>query len=88
MDYWKQWRWWSGVLCDGVGGLFIWPAMPILATQVLMPLATVVQLVAAYSLALAFFKERVAAVNHMGLVLAVVGVVGISVGSPVSCAQG
>ena len=60
VDYWKQWRWWSGVLCDGAGGLFIWPAMPILARQVLMPLATVVQLVTAYSLALAFFREKVA----------------------------
>ena len=82
-EYWKHWRWWWGVLCDGMGGLFIWPAMPVLATQVLMPLATIVQLVAAYSLALAFFKERVAALNHMGLLLAVFGVVGISACFPV-----
>ena len=34
-DYWKQSRWWWGVLCDGTAGLMIWPAMPILAAQAL-----------------------------------------------------
>jgi len=85
-DYWKQWRWWSGVLCDAIGGLCIWPAMPVLAAQVLMPMATVCQLVVAYSLALAFFREHVAVVNHLGLVLAVAGVVGISASSPIHAA--
>lgn len=85
-DYWKQSRWWWGVLCDGTAGLMIWPAMPILAAQVLMPLATVAQLLVAYFLGLFFFEEKVSRWNHLGLVLAVVGVVGISVSSPLHAA--
>lgn len=76
-DYWKQSRWWWGILCDGTAGLMIWPAMPILSAQarleqggterdgrmrslaqVLMPLATVAQLLVAYSLGLFFFEEK------------------------------
>ncbi|CAJ1428662.1 unnamed protein product [Effrenium voratum] len=81
-EYWRQPRWWLGVLCDGVAGLMIWPAMPILAAQVLMPLATVVQLVVAYTLGLFFFQEQVSSWNHLGVLLAMVGVVGVSVSSP------
>lgn len=57
-DYWRQAGWWLGVLCDGTAGLLIWPAMPILAAQVLMPLATVAQLLVAYGLGLFFFEEK------------------------------
>eukprot|EP00913_Durusdinium_trenchii_P031742 g29727.t1 len=87
IEYWKQPRWWLGVLCDGTAGLMIWPAMPILAAQVLMPLATVAQLLVAYSLGLFFFREQVSIFNHFGVVLATVGVVGISVTSPLHAAE-
>eukprot|EP00434_Breviolum_minutum_P028635 symbB.v1.2.025339.t1/scaffold2431.1/size102990/3 len=79
--------WWLGVLCDGTAGLMIWPAMPILAAQVLMPLATVTQLLVAYCLGLFFFEEKVSRWNHLGLLLAIVGVVGISVSSPLHAAE-
>lgn len=87
VDYWKRSQWWLGVLCDGTAGLMIWPAMPILAAQVLMPLATVAQLLVAYCLGLFFFEEKVSRWNHLGLLLAIVGVVGISVSSPLHAAE-
>ena len=80
--YWRQPWWWLGVLCDGLAGLMIWPAMPLLAPQVLMPLATVAQLLVAYGLGISFFKEQVSRSNHLGVLLCILGVVGISASWP------
>eukprot|EP00933_Yihiella_yeosuensis_P005736 TRINITY_DN110308_c0_g1_i1.p1 TRINITY_DN110308_c0_g1~~TRINITY_DN110308_c0_g1_i1.p1 ORF type:complete len:407 (+),score=63.79 TRINITY_DN110308_c0_g1_i1:141-1361(+) len=80
--YWLEWRWWMGTLSDGVAGMMIWPAMPLISVELLVPLVTVVQLSVAYMLGLFFFGEKAGLANHVGLVLAIAGILGVSYTSP------
>eukprot|EP00931_Biecheleriopsis_adriatica_P024106 TRINITY_DN15102_c0_g1_i1.p1 TRINITY_DN15102_c0_g1~~TRINITY_DN15102_c0_g1_i1.p1 ORF type:complete len:358 (+),score=61.52 TRINITY_DN15102_c0_g1_i1:230-1303(+) len=76
-SYWLNCQWWLGVICDGLAGMVVWPAMPVISVQLLVPVCTVVQLSVGYLLGIFMFKEQVAMANHAGLCLAGIGVVGL-----------
>jgi len=80
--YWLQWKWWIGALCDGIAGLMIWPIMPILCVEIMVPMVTVVQLSVGYLLGIFAFKEKATGWNHLGLLCAITGVVGLGLTSP------
>lgn len=87
--YWLQWRWWLGVICDGVAGALLWPAMPVITVQLLVPMCTVTQLSVGYLLGLIVFKEQATLENHAGLCFAILGVVGLGVtGQKIATAPG
>jgi hypothetical protein len=75
--YWLEWRWWMAVLTDGVAGAMIWPAMPFVSVQILMPLVVVVQLGTSYLLGSLLFEERLSWHGNAGLLFSVLGVVGL-----------
>lgn len=77
-----QWQWWAGALCDAIGGILIWPAMPYISVNLVVPWVVVVQLGGTYALGCLYFKEPASAWSHTGLALAVIGVVGLSVTNP------
>jgi len=79
--YWLEWRWWIGALCDGVAGLLIWPAMPLISVQFLMPFVTVVQLITTYAIGLLVMQEPPQLRNHVGAICSVAGIIGISMSS-------
>lgn len=77
-QYYLEWRWWLGTGSDAVAGCLLWPAMPILPVQILVPLVIVVQLSSSYLIGLIVFKERCALNHNLGLAFAAVGVIGVS----------
>jgi len=77
-----RWQWWTGALVDAVGGMLIWPAMPYISVNLIMPCVTVLQLGVAYCIGCYYLKEPTSASSHAGLVLAIVGVIGLSVSNP------
>lgn len=81
-QYWLQWRWWTGTIADAVAGLLIWPAMPFVPVAMLAPLIIVTQLGSSYLLGLFVFNEKFTVPHSVGLVLAVVGVIGVSMSTP------
>jgi len=78
VQYYLEWRWWVGVLSDAVAGCLLWPAMPIVSVEVLVPMVVVCQLTTSYLLGMIFFKEESALNHNLGLAFAVLGVIGIS----------
>lgn len=76
--YWLEWKWWVGFVTDGFAGFLIWPAMPIVSVQVLMPLVIVCQVVASYIIGLRFFGEPGTNRSHSGVICAIIGVVGLT----------
>eukprot|EP00930_Biecheleria_cincta_P045578 TRINITY_DN31416_c0_g1_i1.p1 TRINITY_DN31416_c0_g1~~TRINITY_DN31416_c0_g1_i1.p1 ORF type:complete len:360 (+),score=59.28 TRINITY_DN31416_c0_g1_i1:117-1196(+) len=85
--YWMQWRWWVGVVCDLVAGCMIWPAMPFLTVELLVPMTMVTHIIVGYLLGLFFFKEQASAKRHMGAFCALLGIVGLATSSPIYAAQ-
>lgn len=81
-QYWLHWQWWLGPGVDAVAGFMIWPAMPYVPVQMLVPLIIVVQLGSSHLLGMFVFKERYSPLHNAGLVLAVAGVVGVSMSTP------
>jgi len=79
--YWLEWRWWIGALSDAVAGILIWPAMPLISVQLLMPLVTVAQLITTYALGLFVLQEPPLLRNHVGAMCSVAGIIGISMSS-------
>lgn len=77
-----QWQWWTGALVDAVGGILIWPAMPYISVNLIMPCVVVLQLGVAYCIGCYYFKEPTSASSHAGLVLAIIGVLGLSTSNP------
>jgi len=85
--YWMQWRWWVGVICDLIAGCMLWPAMPFLTVELLVPMTMVTHIIVGYLLGLFFFKEKASAKRHMGALCALVGIVGLATSSPIYAAQ-
>lgn len=77
-QYYLEWRWWLGTGSDAVAGCLLWPAMPIVPVQILVPLVIVVQLSSSYILGLMVFREKFALNHNLGLTFAIVGVLGVS----------
>lgn len=77
-QYYLEWRWWLGTGLDAFAGCLLWPAMPILPVQILVPLVIVVQLSSSYLIGLIVFRERCALNHNLGLAFAAVGVIGVS----------
>jgi len=77
-----QWQWWTGALVDAVGGALILPAMPHISVNLIVPCVTVLQLGVAYCVGCYYLKEPTSTSSHAGLVLAIMGVIGLSVSSP------
>lgn len=75
--YWLEWRWWAAVVTDGVAGALIWPAMPFVSVQILMPMVVVIQLGTSYILGSLLFQERLSWHGNAGLMCSVLGVVGL-----------
>lgn len=86
MSYWFDWRWWVGTWMDGGAGMLIWPAMPLISVQLLMPMVVVAQLVSSYLLGVFFFGEKATRQSLVGLSFAVIGVFGLSLSTPTSAA--
>lgn len=85
--YWMQWRWWVGVVCDLVAGCMIWPAMPFLTVELLVPMTMVTHIIVGYLLGLFFFKEKASAKRHLGAFCALLGIVGLATSSPIYATQ-
>jgi len=81
-DFWLQWRWWIGGIMDAVAGCLDWPAMPVVSVQLLAPLIIVLELGTSYACGLLIFKEKVVWQHNMGLVFAIIGVIGIGLSTP------
>mmetsp|Transcript_129961 Transcript_129961/g.253171 ORF Transcript_129961/g.253171 Transcript_129961/m.253171 type:complete len:346 (-) Transcript_129961:34-1071(-) len=81
VQYWLEWRWWIGALVDAAAGLMIWPAMPVISVQLLMPLVTVLHLVTTYAIGLFALQEPPQLKNHLGAICCVAGIIGISMSS-------
>lgn len=73
-----RWEWWVGILCDTIAGLLIWPAMPYISVNVLMPFIIVVHLTVATFLGLVWFREPASVWSITGIFCAVFGVIGLS----------
>jgi hypothetical protein len=86
MSYWYDWKWWVGTWMDGFAGMLIWPAMPLISVQLLMPMVVVSQLVSSYLLGVFFFGESASKQSMVGLSFAVIGVFGLSMSTPTSAA--
>jgi len=85
--YWLQWRWWTGVLSDGVAGCLIWPTMPFVSVEVLVPLVHVIQLCTSHVLGLLFFQETAKLRNSLGVVCALAGMLAISLSTSAKAAN-
>jgi len=86
MQYWFDWRWWVGTWMDGAAGMLIWPAMPLISVQLLMPMVVVAQLAASYLLGVFVFGERATPQSLTGMGFAMLGVLGLSLCTPTSAA--
>merc|ERR1719183_155975 len=76
--YWLEWKWWVGTIADGTARFIIWPAMPYVSVQIFAPLIITVQLGSSYILGLLVFKEKCVLAHNVGLVCALLGVIGVS----------
>lgn len=76
--YYLEWRWWLGTVTDAIAGAMIWPAMPLVSVQILVPLIIVVQLGASYIFGLLFFEEKCVLRTNLGLAVAAAGIIGVS----------
>lgn len=85
--YWLQWRWWTGVLSDGVAGCLIWPAMPFVSVEVLVPLVHVSQLCTSHVLGLLFFQEAAKLRKSLGVACALSGMLAISLSTSPNAAD-
>lgn len=81
-EYYKDWRWHCGMWLDGIAGVCIWPAMPFISVQLLMPMVVVTQVATSYTIGLAHFGEVSTVWSHTGIVCAIMGVVGLSLANP------
>jgi hypothetical protein len=81
-EYYKDWRWHVGMWADGFAGVMIWPAMPFVSVQLLMPMVVVVQVVTSYSIGLVHFGEVSTVWSHTGITCAMMGVIGLSFANP------
>lgn len=79
--YWMRWKWWVGIALDGVSGLLIWPAMPLVPVEFLIPLVMVVQLSTTYILGYLVFEEMPNWKGNCGIVCSMAGVAGLSLSS-------
>eukprot|EP00746_Dinoflagellata_sp_MGD_P100274 gnl/MRDRNA2_/MRDRNA2_407987_c0_seq1.p1 gnl/MRDRNA2_/MRDRNA2_407987_c0~~gnl/MRDRNA2_/MRDRNA2_407987_c0_seq1.p1 ORF type:complete len:320 (+),score=37.82 gnl/MRDRNA2_/MRDRNA2_407987_c0_seq1:132-962(+) len=75
--YWKNPRWWSGLLLDALGGSLLVPSMPFIAVEVFIPLTTLSQIVTGTVLGLMMFGEKATVQLYVGLVSSLVGVVAV-----------
>lgn len=85
--YWLERKWWIGFFTDLLGGLMIWPAMPIVSVQVLMPLVVVVQTLSSFGIGVFFFKESATKRSTAGVVCGIVGVIGLSLAETMAATQ-
>eukprot|EP00930_Biecheleria_cincta_P039072 TRINITY_DN26876_c0_g1_i1.p1 TRINITY_DN26876_c0_g1~~TRINITY_DN26876_c0_g1_i1.p1 ORF type:complete len:327 (-),score=60.62 TRINITY_DN26876_c0_g1_i1:36-1016(-) len=85
--YWLQWRWWIGVLSDGVAGCLIWPTMPFVSVEVLVPLVHVIQLCTSHVIGLLFFGEIAKLRKSLGVVCALAGMLAISLSTSAEAAN-
>lgn len=76
--YWLEWKWWVGTVADGFAGFMIWPAMPFVSVQILVPLIIALQLGSSYICGLVLFQEKCLMHHNIGLSLCVIGIIGIS----------
>lgn len=76
--YWLEWKWWVGTVADGFAGFMIWPAMPFVSVQILVPLIIATQLGSSYICGLVLFQEKCQLNHTVGLILCVIGIIGIS----------
>jgi len=76
--YWLEPGWWVGTIADGFAGWMIWPAMPFVSVQILVPLIIVLQLGSSYILGLFLFHEPCLLNRNLGLACAFAGVIGVS----------
>lgn len=76
--YWLEPGWWVGTIADGFAGWMIWPAMPFVSVQILVPLIIVLQLGSSYILGLFLFHEKNQFNRNVGLACAFAGVIGVS----------
>lgn len=76
--YWLEGKWWIGFCVDLLGGLMIWPAMPIVSVQILTPLVVVVQTLSTYAFGVCFFKEAPTHRSNAGVAFGIAGAIGLS----------
>jgi hypothetical protein len=81
-EFWGQWRWWTGAVLDGVAGCLIWPAMPYVPVELFTPLIIVIQLGSSCAIGGAYFKEKTSWYHRVGVICAVLGVIGIGLSEP------
>mmetsp|Transcript_26802 Transcript_26802/g.47369 ORF Transcript_26802/g.47369 Transcript_26802/m.47369 type:complete len:343 (+) Transcript_26802:84-1112(+) len=81
-EFWAEWRWWTGAVLDGVAGCLIWPAMPYVPVELFVPLIIVIQLGSSCAIGMLYFKEKNSWYHCVGVICAVIGVIGISLSEP------
>lgn len=74
-DYWREPQWWLGLLGELAAGACFAVCTPWLPVQVLMPVVAVTQMGGTYLLGLFYLGERGSAQQHVGLAIALAGVV-------------
>lgn len=82
-SWWTQCLWWLSFLCDGWASLLIWPAMPIISVELLMPMVLVPQLVVSYAIGCLFMGDAPSARRQTGIAFSIIGTLGLGMSTPV-----